>query len=232
MSAPQETQLQFMLSELRTRVLIMCAAVEEAVANACAALCERDAKTAYAVIDADCAIDAMENEVDEMALSLMARLQPVARDLRFVVSALRMVIDLERIGDEASAIAERALLLTETPASKVFETMRQMAVVAQRSLHDAVQAFQEENVPLALSVCRDKDEIMRLEVRLLQELIKDHACVGKEIEAASWPFLHAVHVAHSLSRIFGRASNIAEHCYFMKQGVSIKHKKCSFTENP
>ena len=222
---PQETHLQSLLEQLRTRLLVMCVRVEEVVGDACTALDEDNVHLATAVIDADNGIDELENEVDGMALSLMARSQPVARDLRFVVSTLRMVADLERIGDEAAHIAERVLLLQDAPRPPAFDLMRQMMELAQNSLHDAIIAFREENIPLALHVCRCKDDILQLEVRLLQKVMHHFAGNAGEAGDAGWAALHAILIARSLSRIFGRASNIAEHCYFMKQGVSIKHRK-------
>ena len=228
---PQETHLQSLLEQLRTRLLVMCVTVEEAVADACAALCEGNAELANAVIDADSSIDELENEVDDMALSLMARSQPVARDLRFVVSALRMVVDLERIGDEATAIAERTLLLREAPQLPAPALTRQMIDTAQKALHDAIIAFREGDASLALQVCRGQDDIVQLEVHLLQNVMRDLTETTNRTDVTGWATLHAILIARSLSRIFGRASNIAEHCYFMKQGVSIKHKKAKMPDH-
>lgn len=220
----QETYLHSLLEQLRTRLLMMCVRVEETVVNACTALCDGNETLASAVIDADSSIDELENEVEEMALSLMVRSQPVARDLRFVVSAQRMVVDLERIGDEAVAIAERVLLLRGIPQLPAFGLMRQMMDMAQRSLHDAIIAFRDGDTSLALRLCRGTDDIVQLEVHLLQHVMRDLGGAAGRTETTAWPALHAILVARSLSRIFGRASNIAEHCYFMKKGVSIKHK--------
>ena len=222
---PQETQLQSLLEQLRTRLLVMCIRVEEVVDNACVALSENNVQLARTVIEADSGIDALENEVDEMALSLMARSQPVACDLRFVVSTLRMVVDLERVGDEAAHISERVLLLQDSPRPPAFALMRQMMELARNALHDAITAFREEDVPLALHVCDCKKDILQLEVSLLQKVMQSFARTAHEKDDAGWPTLHGILIARSLSRIFGRASNIAEHCYFMKQGVSIKHRK-------
>ena len=115
----QETRLQQMLVTLRTRLLVMCAATGLALDDACRALKEGDVGRASAVIDGDDAINALENEIDEKALSLLARVQPVAGDLRFVVIALRMVADLERIGDEAASIAERTLIMQGLPPREI-----------------------------------------------------------------------------------------------------------------
>jgi len=221
---PQETHLHSLLEELRTRLLVMCVCVEEVVANACTALDENNVQLANTVISADNGIDALENEVDEMALSLIARSQPVARDLRFVVSTLRMVVDLERVGDEAAHIAERVLLLQDSPRPPAFDVMRRMMELSRKALHEAIAAFREEDVPLALQVCRSKDDIAQLEVLLLQKVMQNLAEIARGKGDAGWPTLHAILIARSLSRISGRASNIAEHCYFMKRGVSIKHR--------
>ena len=229
---PLETHFQSLLEQLRTRLLVMCVSVEEAVASACTALCENDVKLANTAIDADSGIDEQENEVDEMVLMLMARSQPVARDLRFVVSALRMVVDLERVGDEAAHIAKRVVLLQESPRPPAFDLMQQMMELAQKALHDAIAAFREENVQLALQVCRGKDDILQLEVHLLQKVMQSLVETASGKKDIGLPALHAILIARSLSRIFGRASNIAEHCYFMKQGVSIKHKKAKLPGKP
>lgn len=220
----QETHWQSLLEQLRTRLLVMGVAVEEALAGACAALEANNVELANAVIDADSNIDALENEVDDMALSLLARAQPVARDLRFVVGTLRMVVDLERVGDEAANIAERVLLLQDSPRPPAFDLMRRMMEMARNALRDALIAFREEDVPLALLVCRGKDDMVQLEVRLLQQVMRDLAGGADKNGDAGWAALHAILIARSLSRVAGRASNIAEHCYFMKQGMSIKHR--------
>ena len=221
---PQETYLQSQLEQLRTRLLVMCVTVEETVADACTALCEGNMELAGKVIDSDGGIDALENEVDEMSLSLLARSQPVARDLRFVVSALRMVVDLERIGDEAAAIAERTLLLRDMPRLPALALMRRMADRVQSTLRNAVVAFREGDAALALRIRQDKDEIVQLEVHVLENVIRNLAEATSKTGGADWSTLHAILIARSLGRIFGRASNIAEHCYFMAKGKSIKHR--------
>ena len=228
----KETLLEQGITRLRTRLLVMCATVEEAVANACKALCDGNMKLAREVIDADEGINNLENEIDEMALSLIVRSQPVARDLCFIVSALRMVVDLERIGDEAVQIAESSLLMENSQRLPDFELIGKMMSIAQKALNDSITAFREEDVQLALQVCRGKDGSCEQEVRLLQKMMALLAETASEKNAVGCPALHITLVARSLSRIFGRASNIAEHCYFMKQGVSIKHKKAATPDTP
>jgi len=221
----KETQLQYLLEQLRTRLLVMCVTVEEAVENACAALCQNNVARAEAVIEHDVKVDDLENEIDEMALSLMARTQPVARDLRFVISAVRMVIDLERIGDEAASIAERAVLMQSLPKFPEFTHLEDMMRMAQKALHEAIAAFREGNPALALQICRGDDDITQMEMHLIQNIM-DRLTNGEANPGiGGWCIMHAILIARALNRIFCRASNIAEHTYFMVEGVSIKHRK-------
>jgi phosphate transport system protein len=223
----KETQLQYLLEQLRTRLLVMCVTVEEAVENACVALCQDNVARAEAVIEHDSKVDELENEIDEMALSLMARTQPVARDLRFVISSVRMVVDLERIGDEAASIAERAVLMQSLPKFPEFAQLEDMMHMAQKALHDAIAAFRDGNAALALQICRGDDDITQMEMHLIQNLMDRLTLEGSKPGVGGVCIMHVILIARALNRIFRRASNIAEHCYFMQQGVSIKHKKAA-----
>ena len=219
-----ETQLQYLLEQLRTRLLVMCVTVEEAVESACAALCQDNVARAAAAIEHDSKVDELENEIDAMALSLMARTQPVARDLRFVVSAVRMVVDLERIGDEAASIAERAVLMQAMPRFPEFAQLKDMMRVAQNALHEAIASFRDGNTGLALQICRGDDDFTQMEVRLIQNLM-EQLTNDSNRGIGGWRIMHAILIARALNRIYRRASNIAEHAYFMVEGVSIKHRK-------
>jgi phosphate transport system protein len=226
----RETQLQSLLEQLRTRLLVMCVTVEEAVESACAALCQDNVARAEAVIEHDSKVNELENEIDDMALSLMARTQPVARDLRFVISAVRMVIDLERIGDEAVSIAERAVLMQTLPRFPEFAQLEEMMRVAQKALHEAIAAFRDGNAGLALLICRGDDEITQMEMHLIQTLMDRLTSGDSNPGAGGICIMHVMLIARALNRIYRRASNIAEHTYFMVEGVSIKHRKVEARE--
>jgi len=221
----KETQLQYLLEQLRTRLLVMCVTVEEAVENACDALCQDNAARAEAVIEHDSKVNELENEIDDMALSLLARTQPVARDLRFVISAVRMVVDLERIGDEAASIAERAVLMQAMTRLPEFAQLEEMIGMAQKALHEAIAAFRDGNAGLALQICRGEDDITQMEMHLIQKLMARLTLESPTFAVGGWCIMHAILIARALNRIYRRASNIAEHTYFMAEGVSIKHKK-------
>lgn len=216
----QENHLQQMLVTLRTRLLVMCAATGLALEDACKALRDGDMGRAGAVIDGDAVIDALENEIDDKALSLLARAQPVARDLRFVVSALRMVSDLERIGDEASSIAERAIIMQDLLPLPIMEEVSRLMDMACMLYNSSVTAFRDGDRELALSVCRGDDDASQMEIRIIQRLMQD---MGGNMDPHVG--MHIILITRALNRIWRRASNIAEHAYFVMEGVSIKHKK-------
>lgn len=224
----QETHLEQMLVSLRTRLLVMCASTGIAFENACNALVTRNVGAATAVMEGDSIVDALEIEIDAKALSLLARTQPVARDLRFVISTLRMVIDLERIGDEAQSIAERTLVMQNLPPSPVMDEVKSYIALAQRSYNDAVTSFRDGNVQLALEVCRNDDDGRQKEVSILQNIMSHLTSNPPLINP--YVAMHIILITRSVSRVWGRASNIAEHAYFTVEGVSLKHRKLTDPE--
>ena len=218
----KETQLQQGLTQLRTRLLVMCAAVGIAVDEACAALETGNIGRAGAVVDGDSDINALENEIDAMALSIMVRNQPVAQDLRFVVAALRMVIDLERIGDEAASIAERVIILHEQLPEPVMRAVSALMESAGNLYKKAVEAFRAQNADTALEICRNDDESTQMEVKALQRIM-DYFCSGSNAHPGPYAGMHGILICRALNRICRRAANIAEHTYFIIRGVNIKH---------
>ncbi|MDR1124859.1 MAG: phosphate signaling complex protein PhoU [Deltaproteobacteria bacterium] len=221
----KETQMQQGLNQLRTRILVMSAAVGIALDEACAALENGNTGQAVAVVNGDAAIDAMENSIDELALSLLVRHQPVAQDLRLVVGALRLVVDLERIGDEAAGIAGRAALLREPMPEPVSDAIRTLMAHARELYRKTEQAFRSGDSEEALELARSDAESTRLEVEALQEIMK-HFCNIKGAEKSSQVTadVHGILICRSLNRVCGHAANLAEHVYFIRSGVNIKHQ--------
>ena len=217
----QENYLQQMLVTLRTRLLVMCASVGIALEEADKALAANDPGRAAAVIESDAAIDELENDIDDMALRLLARTQPVAGDLRFVVSALRMVVDLERIGDEVVSMAEQAILMQDMPGYGVIPHVRAMFDKARQAFEQAVVIFRANDAGAALDMSRGEDEAVQCEVRIIQGIMERLSGHGADME----PHLamHIILVARSLTRIWRRSINIAEHVYFINQGLTLKH---------
>jgi phosphate transport system protein len=175
------------------------------------------------VVDGDAAVNALENEIDEMALSLLARYQPVAYDLRFIVGTLRMVVDLERIGDEAVSIAERAIVLHEPPPEPVLSAVGDLMATATANYRKAVEAFRTENIGQALDICRWEDEITQMEVTALHRIMDCFCSNGGKGGGRSYIGMHGILICRSLMRICRRLSNIAEQTYFIAEGVNMKH---------
>lgn len=220
----KETQLVQNLTQLRTKLLVMCAAVAIALEDACDALFTGNVGKAGAVVDGDAAVNALENEIDEIALSILVRHQPVAQDLRFVVAALRMVIDLERIGDEAASIAERAIILHDLLPEPVTSAVVELADTAKALYGQAVEAFRAVDADASLDLCRSDAESTKMEVKALRAIMEDFYASGKAARNdEAYAGMHGILVCRSLNRICRRSANIAEHTYFIAKGVNIKH---------
>ena len=218
----QANYLQQLLVSLRTRLLVMCASVGIALEDAGKAMAAGDPGRAASVIENDAAIDALENEIDEMALQLLARTQPVARDLRFVVSALRMVVDLERIGDEAVSMAEQAILMQDKPGFGIIPHVRGKDSEASDAVDRAGVDFRERRAEEALHMLRGDEEAVQSEVRIIQEIMEGLSDPESSLEP--YQAMHVILVARSLTRVWRRSINIAEQVYFINQGESLKHK--------
>ncbi len=216
----KENQLQQMLVTLRTRLLVMSAMVGLALDDACKALKENDIGRASAVIDGDEAINELENEIDAMALSILARTQPVASDLRLVVSALRMVLDLERIADEAARMAEFTILIdgAQNENSELIKDISQLMKTAQHIYTSAIDAFRDGDAKKALRVRQHEDEAALLDVRILHRLTET-ATVDPHLS------IYLMLISRTLNRVWRRSMNLAEHTYFIYAGENLKHKR-------
>ena len=168
----QDYTPQHMLATLRTRLLVMYAQVDIALEETARSYEKGEAVRAIAVCDGDTAIDALENEIDELCLRLMARIKPVAGDLRFVVAALRMVVDLERIGDEAVTVAEQTVLMEDVPGRRILaDEVCGMMQRAREAFMRAMDCFREGNGQEALALRNCEDEALQNEMRIVQRLL-------------------------------------------------------------
>jgi phosphate transport system protein len=229
----KETHLEQMLTQLRTRLLVMCASVGIAVDEACEALLSGNIGRASAVMDGDSIIDALETEIDEMALALLVRHQPVAQDLRFVAAALRMVIDLERIGDEAAGIAERTLILNGVLPPSFMDAIIPL-IHSEREFYKAsVETFRCSDSVTALKLCSGEDESTQQEFNALHRIVASLCEGSQDGKSAPYPHagMHAILICRALNRIGGHAANLAEHTYFIARGVNIKHKHAANPES-
>jgi phosphate transport system protein len=218
---PQHTDRVFetQLGKLRACVLEMGGLVEDQIAQAVRALLNRDNALANATIERDHTVNRLDVEIDDLSLKLLALHQPAARDLRLITTALKITTDLERIGDLATHIAERAIeLMAEPPLRRTID-VRAIAALASSMVHRSLDAFVREDVDLALEVCAADDEIDRVHQQSLHELLQ----VMNEEPSTAARGIRALFVSKYLERIADHATNIAEMVIFMVRGQSIRH---------
>ncbi|MBM3908200.1 MAG: phosphate signaling complex protein PhoU [Gemmatimonadetes bacterium] len=209
------------LGALKQRLLAMSARAEELVELAVDALLTRDTGKAQAVIEADREVDAMELEVEQLAVELLALQQPMARDLRFLVSAIKVTSDLERVGDHAVNIAQCALRLHDLPTRVSPEpSMAEMARRARGMLADAINAFVRADGTLGRDVCSRDDAVDAMHDALFRVLLTHMMADPRTIN----PGLELLLVSRNLERVADLATNISEDAVFLAEGKQIKHR--------
>jgi phosphate transport system protein len=214
-----ETHLQKELQELKEKLLTMAALVEEAIRNAVQSLVRRDSELAQKTFEGEDRINAMELAIDDMCLKLLALMQPMAADLRFITSAMKITTDLERMGDQAVNIAERAISLNQEPQIKPYIDIPRMAEIAQSMVKDVLDAFVNRDSKLARSVCERDDLVDGLNDQVVRELLTYMMSDPKTIPRA----VHLMIVCRCLERVADHATNIAEDVIFMVDARVIKH---------
>ncbi len=207
------------LKLLKERLLEMAARAEEQIALAVRGLKDREEGLACQVLDREEAINLLDIEIDEMALRLLALRQPMAADLRFITSAMKISSDLERIGDLAVNIAQRTIDLLKSPQLKPLIDIPQMALMAQEMVRDALNAFINGDDQLARDVCERDDQMDKLNQQVFRELLtymmEDPATISRAVDL--------ILVGRHLERIADHATNIGEDVIYMVQGKTIKH---------
>jgi phosphate transport system protein len=198
----------------------MGARCERSVQLALAAFIEGSAEMCSEVKELDRRIDRDEMEIDELALRILALRQPVAHDLRLIATALKLVTDLERIGDEGVNIAERAEEAEEMRGDVPYPRLREMANLTQQMLRDALDAFVNADVERAEAVRRGDDAVDELYGTTLREMMSFMAGHSERIPTA----MRVISVAKYLERIADHATNIAEEVIFMVVGSDVRHE--------
>jgi phosphate transport system protein len=207
------------LSEIREKLLEMGGKVELMIANALLALVERNTELAEETIAFDHEINRLEMEIDERCLEVLARRQPAARDLRFITLALKIVTDLERIGDQCANIAKRVKELNLEPSLKPYIDLPRMAQAASTMVKEALDAFVRGDENLAIKVCEDDQVVDDLNEQIQRELLTfmmgDPTTISRAIRIN--------HISKCLERIADHATNVAEMVIFMVKGKDIRH---------
>ena len=207
------------LEELQGRLLEMGGLVESAVYNSVLALSERSEARARQVLNNEARINQMEIAIDDCAVRLLALQQPMARDLRFLTAAIKINSDLERMGDLAVNIVERALSLMKQPPVKPLIDIPQLARLAESMVRRSLDAFVRRDAELARQVLLSDDAVDDLRDAIYGELVgfmeRDPSTVSRSLDL--------IFVARNLERIADHATNIAEDVLFLVQGVDVRH---------
>jgi phosphate transport system protein len=207
------------LEELRRNIILMGGEVERQIHRAIEALIEVDPEKARAVIAADRDIDRMEMKVEELAVQLLALQQPVAVDLRFLIAALKINNDLERIGDHAVNIAEGAERLAGQKPFKPFSDIPYMAEVAETMLKQSLDAFVNRDAALAKQVLKKDDILDEKNVSIIRELLTYMA----EYPTLITYCIELISISKNLERVGDLATNICEDTIFIAEARWVKH---------
>ncbi|MCI0570753.1 MAG: phosphate signaling complex protein PhoU [Myxococcaceae bacterium] len=209
------------LRALREKLLAMGARVEEQIALSVRALTERDTALPARVKASDREVNVLEIEVDDLCRKILALRQPAASDLRFITTALKIVVDLERIGDLAVNIAERAADLNEAPPLKQYQDTPRLAEMAQQQVRRALDAFVAGDTAKAEDVLRGDDHLDDLFVKIFNELLTYMMEDSRNIRRAN----ALLSIAKHLERIGDHAVNLAEMVIYMVRGTDIRHAR-------
>lgn len=207
------------LMHLKELVLKMGTMVEGSIKDSVNALVERNDELAKAVIEKDHQVNALDVQIDEECIRLIALMQPMAGDLRFITTTMKITTDLERMGDQAVNIAERALELNKEPLLKPYIDIPRMSQIAQGMTRDALDAFVKRDKRLATDVIMRDDEVDDLKYGIFEELISFMVRDPNTVSRA----MRVTFVAQYLERIADHATNIAEMVIYLAAGKIIRH---------
>lgn len=208
------------LEELHKEILQMGVLAQEAIHKSIEALKNRDKGQAQEVIDTDKRIDKLELAIDERCIDLIARYQPMAGDLRFITTGMKINAELERIADLAVDISQRVLELVDKPLLKPLIDIPKLSIIAQNMVGDAIDSFVKRDVDLAGKVVLADSEADELRNRVQEELINDYMAVDASTASRAVPLLL---IARHLERICDHTTNIAEDVIYMVEARVVKH---------
>ena len=209
------------LGDLKNKLVRMAGLAEKMIEQAIGELVNRDEKLAAGIPEFERQVNALQIEIDEKAVTLLATHQPVAGDLRLILMASRISGELERIGDLVINITENVATLVAQPQLKPLIDIPRMAEVANKMVHQSLDAFLRSDVLLAQAVIMTDDRVDDLKEQILRELLTYMAADPKSIERA----MALILISRHLERIADHATNIAEDVIFLIQGRDVRHPK-------
>ena len=211
------------LALLNKKLLEMASLVESMIAKSVKALREGNMILAQEVISTDEQVNAMEIDIDNLCVKILALYQPEAKDLRTVTMIMKVNNDLERIGDHASSISRMALFMADYPPIKPLVDIPKMADKAMEMLRESLDAFIRRDAKLAVVVCQKDDEVDNYEPQIVRELITFVMSDPSTLNRA----LRYIYVARHIERVADLATNIAEDAYYIATGEVLKHQHTS-----
>jgi phosphate transport system protein len=213
-------QFEEELEQLKQSVLAMAGLVERSLTDAATALAGQDVELAQAIIDRDDEVDRLEIEIDRLATEFIARHQPTATDLRFVIVAIKLGPELERIADDAVNVAHRVRHLAELPLVKPLIDLPRMLALAHAMISDAITAYVKRDPMAAREIIRRDDEVDSLYWQVFRELLtymmEDPSVISRAIDL--------ILVARFIERMADQATNIAEEVVYLVEAVPIRHQ--------
>lgn len=204
---------------LRETIINMASLVQAAIGDSVRSLVQRDSALAEKVIKEDWRVNELDVKVDEECIRLLALMQPMAGDLRFITTAMKITTDLERIGDNAVNIAERALELNKEPILKPYIDVPKMSEISQGMIKDSIEAFVKGDAALAREVIERDDEVDDLNESVMKEL----AFIMTQMPETVHRAMKVSYVSKYLERIADHATNVAEMVVYMIEGKIIRH---------
>jgi phosphate transport system protein len=209
------------LEDLKENLLVMAGLAEQSIQRAIEAYRARDISICDLVTRSEVAINRMERDIDQAALDLLAMEQPMASDLRFILSVIRINADLERVGDAAKSISDRVRQMDQLPLAELPVDIPRMATLASEMVRKSLQAFIEANADLARTVLTMDDAVDAMNRAAYKALTK----VMEEQSHLAPQALNALMISRSLERVADHATNIAEDVIFWVQGADVRHHK-------
>jgi phosphate transport system protein len=207
------------LQDLKKKVLVMGSLVQTMLADSLTALITRDTPLASSVDARDNEVDRMEIAVDELAVRIIALRQPAASDLRLIIAALKIIKDLERVGDIAVNVAERVIELNAEPQLKPYIDLPRMVDAVQAMIRDSLDAFVNDDAELAQKVLDADEYVDNLNVQIFHELLTFMLGDTKTINRAT----RLIFISKYLERAADHATNVAEEVIFAIQGRDVRH---------
>jgi phosphate transport system protein len=217
--AHTDREYEGQLEELRERLLRMAGVVEQMIVDAVRATLNQDRELAEATIERDTTVNRLEVESDELCLLILAKRQPLASDLRFVTLSLKMVTDLERIGDLAVNICERAIDLAGHPQPWPWDNIEEMARLVRAMIRDSIQAFVDRDVDKAQRVVERDAEVDKLYWQIFRDALE----IMRKQPNSMHDGIHVQSIAKFIERMGDHGTNLAEQVVFMIKGKDIRH---------